>query len=328
MIKGVNPPLHVKPSSAPPTAKSSVSVSASPSMQSVPRAAVPQSAAPHSAATLAASAGLPADRLSSSIISFARFFQLPLKPQILADIRRQAFSAPQPAQQTTGQQTAAQQITAQVREALALSAAAAESKGTELQSKALESYAAAVDPDLRRHQKEHQGKRNKERNEKDDKTTIKTGSITADILKKLVFDYSKDDELLEILNKLPGKNGQRWVVLPFDFINDDIQYKVSMRVLLDGDKSLNRAVYMLLDICNCDLDKRWVFILESANETPAKLCVYLPQQVSKEITEQVRQELSQVLGVSIENISIKTNTESFPYEGDSGDYMPSVDENI
>ncbi len=36
--------------------------------------------------------GLPADKISSSIISFARFFSLPLKPELMAAIRRQVFA--------------------------------------------------------------------------------------------------------------------------------------------------------------------------------------------------------------------------------------------
>ncbi|MCL2265783.1 MAG: hypothetical protein FWC22_07050, partial [Treponema sp.] len=50
------------------------------------------SAGIRSAVSLAAASGLPPDKLSASIVTFAKFFSLPLKPQVLADIRRQALS--------------------------------------------------------------------------------------------------------------------------------------------------------------------------------------------------------------------------------------------
>ena len=57
--------------------------------------------APRSVLSLINSLKLPPDKLSASIVSFARFFSLPLKTEQLAEIRRQAFtSAPQTDTQT------------------------------------------------------------------------------------------------------------------------------------------------------------------------------------------------------------------------------------
>ena len=77
----------------------SASVDSSVRQTSVQSTAVKTTVVKQTAASLASASGLPADKLSASIISFARFFSLPLKPNILAAIRRQAFlpESPKPA---------------------------------------------------------------------------------------------------------------------------------------------------------------------------------------------------------------------------------------
>jgi len=304
---------------------------------------VKQSAPPlavRSAVSLAAAVGLPPDKLSSSIISFARFFSLPLKPQLLADIRRQAL-LPQPQQQTTQQakpQQGLQQSSLQAavllktREALSLSAAAAESKGIELLPKGLESYTEAVDPDSRRQNRDKkQDKQNNdknEQNEKAEKELIKTGTITADSLKKSAYDYAENNKLLDILNSLPGINGQRWIVIPFNFSNDKSDFNVSMRILLDKDFIKSHAVCMALDIIESgDTEQRRLFVMESANERPVRLTIYFKPELPKKHHLQVLRELSDVLKIPLERIVFKASEETFPCEADSEQFS-SIDEAV
>jgi len=277
MIGKIDSRTHDASVSKPQTSKQSVKTSSSSSPPSIPRAV----------SSLAAS-GLPNDKLSASIISFARFFSLPLKPQVLADIRRQALSPPlpQPSQNAAntaaadakGEQSAVLKTFADAksllaanslvaanslaaaksfaipkgREALSLAAAAAESKGVELQSKALESYAEAVDPDSRRQNDSRQRRqRDREKNEQEEKELTKAGYITSEFLKKTAFEYAQNDPLLDILNKLPGKNGQRWIVLPFDFSEGDRDYFVSMRILLEDVHAKTHRTASLQNAGNC-----------------------------------------------------------------------------
>jgi hypothetical protein len=323
------------------------------------------SAAPavqRSAASLAASAGLPADKLSSSIVLFARFFSLPLKPRLLADIRRQAFL---PAQQSPAQQGVHTNsviskpyqntggnspvsldalksfVNAKGREALSLAAAAAESKGVELQPKGLESYAEAVDPDRQQKHDGERRRRNRSKNEQAEKASLKTGSVTAESLKKMAFECMEKDPLLDILNRLPGKNGQRWIVLPFDFIKDGKEFKVSMRILLNDGNLSGCAAYMALDIRMRDAeqeiksekdtinaDQKWLFVMEAAGNQIMKLSLYLMSEFQKRAQSQLKKELSQLLEIPFERISIKSSTEAFPHEVSWNESFSQVDEAV
>jgi hypothetical protein len=292
---------------------------------------------PRSVSSLISAAGLPADKLSASIISFARFFSLPLKPEMLKNIRQQAFEAAPNAslpEQTTAAEDSKPKpgIVFKNREALSLAAAAAEGKGVELQPKGLETYAQAVDPDWRRQDSEqgdHRGKRKREDSEKGEVPLQKTAAISAAGVEKLALEGAGKEPLLAILNRLPGKDGKRWVVFPFDFSDSGREFKVSLRILLDTGKTVNRADCMALDIAVRDIvengktEKRRLFVLEPKN----RLSVYLKPEISKKEQAELVRELSVLPGIAQERIFIKTKTEEFPFEADFGnDLLRSIDE--
>jgi hypothetical protein len=297
----------------------------------------PQTPASRSVSSLISAAGLPADRLSASIISFARFFSLPLKPELLKNIRQQAFEAnaplpePVPSAEEGGPKPG---IVFKNREALSLAAASAEGKGLELQPKGLEAYAQAVDPDWRRQDGGHgeqRGKRKREDSEKGEDPLQKTAALSAAGVEKIALEGAGKDALLAILNMLPGKDGKRWVVLPFDFSENGREFKVSLRILLDAGKNINRADCMALDIAVRDIDengkteKRRLFVLEPAN----RLSVYLQPEISKKERTELIRELSALPGITPERIFIKEKTEEFPFEAGFGnDLLRSIDEAV
>jgi hypothetical protein len=300
---------------------------------------VPQAAAPRSVSSLISSTGLPADKLSASIISFARFFSLPLKPELLKNIRQQAFEAapnaslPEPVPNAEESEPKSG-IIFKNREALSLAAAAAESKGVELQPKGLEAYAQAVDPDWRRQdgeQGEQRGKRKREDSEKGEVSLQMTAAISADGVEKMALEGAGKEPLLEILNRLPGKDGKRWVVLPFDFSDKGREFKVSLRILLAAGKTANRADCMALDVAVRDViekgknEKRLLFILEPSN----RLSVWLWPEISKKERAELVRELSALLEIAPGRIFIKAKTEAFPFEADFGnDLLRQIDEAV
>jgi len=302
-----------------------------------PQSVTPQ-ATPRSVSSLISAAGLPADKLSASIIAFARFFSLPFKPELLKNIRQQAFetapnaSAPETAP-AAEEGEAKSGIVFKNREALSLAAAAAEGKGVELQPKGLETYAQAVDPDWRRRDSENGdkgGRRKREDGEKEEGPLQKTAALSADGVEKMALEGAEKDSLLAILNRLPEKDGKRWVVLPFDFSDNGREFKVSLRILLETGKTVNRSDCMALDIAIRDVErgkdeKRQIFVFEPGH----RLSVYLQPEISKKERAELTRELSDLLEIAPERIFIKAKTEEFPFEAVFGnDLLRSIDEAV
>ncbi|MCL2276956.1 MAG: hypothetical protein FWC21_03570 [Treponema sp.] len=325
-----------------------------------------------------AAASLPQNKLSSAIFSFARFFSLPLKPSLLADIRRSALQLPpasvfneaassvktaaiqndQTAKSSADIKTAGETKTRDTSSELtarALAAAAAESKGTELSQKGLESYAYVIDPPSRRQDGERK-KRGQEHNQQElelnkkkseknrgggsDPENDEIKNLFAERLKKLFLENAERPAVSDTLNALPGKNGQRWIVLPFDFAEGEREYRVSMRILLKNKMSDNAAC-MALDIFSFiqsaeNNDSRILFLFDSADNKPSKLSVYFSRSSSahqkiKTISEnellKYKHELSQSFNIPPEHVYIHLSDELFPFEGGfGGDSYISINE--
>jgi hypothetical protein len=288
-----------------------------------------------SISSLIAAAGLPADKLSASIISFARFFSLPLKPELLKNIRQQTFAmaANAVSSETTPAAAKSEQGGQNAQEARALAATAAEGKGVELKPEGLEAYAQEIDPEWRKRQdsEPHDRRRNKDNDEKEEGTSQKTAAITAESLEKNALEWAEKNPLLAILNRLPEKDGKRWLVLPLDFSDNGVEYKVSLRILLEAGKNVDHAGCMALDIVshstveNGKTEKRRLFVLEPAN----RLSVYLQPEITFAQQVSLVRELSALLEIAPERIFVKAQTESFPFEADCGnDFLRSIDEAV
>ena len=305
------------------------------------------SAANTSISFLVSSAKLPADKLSASIILFARFFSLPMKPEVLTAIRRQAFT-PQNAAQTETVKTAINQsellkqvtvdadssaLTEKNRIVFSLAAAAAESKGVELDANGLELYANAIDPDMERRKDSNSRnrQRNKKQNEQDSEDTdFKSGSINGNTLKEIALESAQENPLLCLLNKLPGKDGQRWIVLPFDINEDGRDYRVSLRILPENECMLKRVSVMVMDIAEIgNLKKRSTFTLEAADGSINSLSIYMQPELSAKARHQLIRALSGLLNIPVESIFIRKSNDSFlPESGGEEKLFFSVDEAV
>jgi hypothetical protein len=291
-------------------------------------------AAIRSLPSLISAAGLPADKLSASIISFARFFSLPLKPELLKHIRQQAFTMTHNTEPSNPVRSAQDGVSEtgtllKNREALSLAASASEGKGVELQPESLEAYAEALDPEWRKRQdggqNDQRGRREKNDNDKDSEETAsqKTAAISAEGIEKLALEGAEKNPLLAILNRLPQKDGKRWIVLPFDFSANGIEFKVSLRILLETGETVNRAACMALDVAT--RKKRCLFVLEPAN----RLSVYLQPEIKPAQQATLARELSALLEIAPDRIFIKTKTEAFPFESGLGDGLSgTIDEAV
>ena len=302
-----------------------------------------------------AAAGLPADKHSASILSFARFFSLPIKPDLMADIRRQGLFAkpaaaiPAAAQasqaalqsmhaaQTSPASQASMQAaqTAHVvlsKEALLLAAAAAEVKGVHFEPQALEAYALTIEPDsLKKRYTEHNdhGKRDKNQKQSDDEKTEKTASVAAGApgIKETAMETEKYHIMLSILNNLRGKNGQRWIVLPFDISDNGRDFRVSLRIMLEKD---SRVSHFALDIAEAsDTEKRWIFVLDEEYKTIPSITVYLRPEYSAKEIKTLKRNLSIFMDIPQERIKLINSpieNESILTESLSGGDFQAIDE--
>jgi hypothetical protein len=299
----------------------------------------PSAAVSRSVSALVKAAGLPGDKLSASIISFARFFSLPIKPELMAAIRHQAVASSAVTTQPDTENTTDPHAATKSREALSLAAAAAHGKGIELNQKGLEVYAAAIDPAFFEKrgpgERNPHGKRSKDHGGQKKENIIsesdgspKAGFMTGSGLKEMALKFAETLPLLAILNKLPGKNGQRWIVLPFSLYENGKEFRVSLRILLEGEiPAENHASRMALDIAeNGEIERRWLFVLDIRSR---RLSVYFrPEPLPGDFIP-LAQKLSRLLEIPPDRISVEDYTASFPCEsGCNGDPLRSINEAV
>ncbi|MDR0597319.1 MAG: hypothetical protein LBG14_02305 [Treponema sp.] len=222
---------------------------------------------------LASSLGLPGDALSASLLSLAKFFSLPLDTKLLLPLRRQALSpAPAETPRNSGPETPGPPLAEPFR-AAALAAAAAAGKGVVLSPEALAGYAAALagdDPEGEAPEDEAGDGGAETPGDKAGGARFsaprggKDGGLFAERIEERF-------PLLRTLNRIPGRDGRRWISLPFSFGSGGVDYRVSLRILLADTNGLPwKAERMALDVRTGP--RRWSFLLENAPGGDARLC--------------------------------------------------------
>jgi hypothetical protein len=258
---------------------------------------------------------LPNDSLSERIVSFSRYFSLPLEHA--PSLRREVL---------------AQKNRKSSLDAAALGAAAAFDKGITLES--LAEYAAAIDPEERREPEQgnqeqrqrepgsgQQGRGSEQREpgseqrepgseqrepgseqrepgseqrEPEQQETQQQGAgripngtgnerngsangePTAEDLKRQVSAVLGKGPVPDFINRIPGKNGRRWIVVPFSFSGDGFDLRSSFRISLPDPEGKDAGTgSFAADIAvfrEKKLSRRWFLLLEGtcAGEFKAK----------------------------------------------------------
>ncbi|MDR1908765.1 MAG: hypothetical protein LBQ35_02495 [Spirochaetaceae bacterium] len=219
-----------------------------------------------------------------NLLSFARFFSLPLDPALLLRIRREALALRLP-------------------EVPALALAAAEAKGVRLSAGALERYAAALDPRRAGAAK-------------------KAGDGPAEppdygVMLRKAADFLRNpgevpeggDGLLSILNRLPGRGGSRWAVYPFRFETETTEIAVSLRLwfLRNGppEAYAERLERMAVDIFvpAGEGGRSWLFLTEKPGTAAAHTRI-IPDPLPRE-PEALEGEARRALGASAGVITVE-----------------------
>jgi hypothetical protein len=208
---------------------------------------------------------LPVDGLSVSIVSFAQFFSLPLHPALLAKIRRQAvLGASGPGASGSGASVPGghsdKNVDLAIREARSLACIAALGKGVELDAESLDRYARIIsgwrlspeapgdDDGSGGKNQGNTGARPKPGGEgfpanpeteqgsggkgEEDPEGGKNRNESPEILRNRARKAEAGEPLLELLNRIPGKDGKRWLVIPIPIENGGVRLYATLRLLL------------------------------------------------------------------------------------------------
>lgn len=270
---------------------------------------------------------MPADSLSAALVSFARFFSLPLS--LVPAVRREVL--PPPANngflaEAAGSGPASPEAGGRSLEALSLAALAAADKGLELSRAELERYAAAIDPqsppDNPSPGNQNQGKpdRGRDRSRPGEDQPEGAAALAGDParLKAALCAAGEADPLLDLLNRFPGGNGQRWIVLPFSFVEQGEEWRVSLRVLLNQDQpETGRAEHLALEILRGSggAARRSLFVMDRMPGTAPRLRVCVSEGHSPPAS--LARELATFMGLPPECVLIQKGGEYFSFTGDT-----------
>ena len=205
---------------------------------------------------IASALNLPRDNLSLALLAFTRFFSLTPNPVFLANLRQELLSL----RKGFSLETAAQRLPF---EAEAMAAVIAADKGVSLSPEALERYARYLLPPELIPQEPADGEESSQQ---------RYEYPTAEELRKMAEGQQKKDELLAILNSLPGKNRHYWMVFPYTINVKGIELRIFIRIL-KKETQKDENEHMIVDISGPKMHWRCFFKKTDANIT-ASLRVY------------------------------------------------------
>jgi hypothetical protein len=270
---------------------------------------------------LALSLGLPRDTLSTALLSFARYFSLPLDPELLFKLRRNVLSLMET-------RTLRASSSKTFRDALALALAAAADKGVELSPETLEHYADAIDPGGVQPEGREPPPRDRGGNRKPQDEPTEDDAPTPENIQKKAARIEANKPFLGILNMIPGKDGLRWIVLPFVFLSGGVEFRVSIRILLkEGNTSENKVERLAVDVSS--ENRRWLFSIDQAGtpEARADISIYPPLETTSlaVLEREIRGLLEEFAG----EIRLWNHKEAPPFGEDSrNEVLFSINEEV
>ena len=302
---------------------------------------------------------LPEDNLSKSLIGFARFFSLPLESKLLNSLRREALNQAPLA-----------------RESAALGAAAAADKGLKLGEKALGEYAAAIEGSIKsftgkssnesgenRQISDREGGsgQNRENQENESRENGHNGDhfgggnfrenarqnqkekhFNSQGLEGHVTEILKEKPLLDLINRIPGKNS-RWIVIPFSFNQNGFEFNVSLHILLYREFPVSKGQFerLALDILVKKADakrkqRNWFISLErprtgltedSTGFSGSLVSVFSEMEKSSVFSKKIiRKELAKALNLPLNRVIIREKKHLFADSRE--DHLRSVEEAV
>ena len=288
------------------------------------------SATPEIFRQTAANLGFPQDTLSVALLVFARYFSLPIKPALIGQLRREFLNTGKTS--ATGESTDLRSgsaidskasptklspQTAGEKAALdseSMAAVIAADKGLSLNSDALLRYAAFLLPPLFGDKKENA-----------DDSNDKEDAPESDEVRAIAEEEEQKDDFLALLNSIPGKNGQYWMVFPFSVKVRGIDLNVFLRFLKREHLAEKDGDQLILDVSG--LKRQWrCFLKKTSGKFRANILVY-PEYNPKELGA-LQKEAERLFGSS-GDISIQNGDKIPSWAEDLSTLcLPSIDKNV
>ena len=171
--------------------------------------------------------GLPQDSLSAALLVFARYFSLPIKPALIGQLRREILNTGK----TSSPETAAGKA---ALDSEAMAAVIASDKGVTLSPEALARYASFLLPPVK----------NDDEEEPNDREELPE----PEELKAIIEEQEQKDDFLGLLNSIPGKNGQYWMVFPFSIKVRGTELNVFIRLLKKEYQYIGEGEDLIVDV--------------------------------------------------------------------------------
>jgi hypothetical protein len=120
--------------------------------------------------------------------------------------------------------------------------------------------------------------------------------------------------LLGVLNRIPGRDGRRWIALPFSFRSGGVDCKVSLRILLADTNGIPwRAERLALDVGTNR--RRWSFMLENAPAGEGRLFARAVFGARPPLSARAERGLRELLGGIAEKLILRDSSGgAFPGE--------------
>jgi hypothetical protein len=179
----------------------------------------------------ASSLGFPKDALSISLLAFTRFFSISPNQTLIYNLRREILNLLKGADPAKA-----------AGEAKTLALVSAFDKGVALLPEALERYARYLLPPALMEKELSPPKEVNFRNERgsapERKGDCEEEEPDAKKIKAIAEEESQKDALLDFMNYFTGKNGQHWLIFPFNIIVRNTELNGVIRILSGEDNQI------------------------------------------------------------------------------------------
>jgi hypothetical protein len=124
--------------------------------------------------------------------------------------------------------------------------------------------------------------------------------INGETLRSLAVEAEAKSSLLELLNRVPGKDGKRWLAIPLSLTENGVRFHVTLRVLLSAYAGMPGGVeQMALDINGGS--RRWFFVYKP--DGPVFRAAVWPLPGKRERAK-LERELAEGLGLPPEQVRL------------------------